>query len=190
MGTCTLADLITLPLMTAQSRLILQNSSSNFRSTHPFRQHTHRFYQFGERPSLLSYSQEAPSFYSKTCCSIWHGWSSFPNHQHTASSSPLLPPIFSRTPSLPSCGNCKSHSLMCQWCKTGLKAFGNAVREYGRMEAWEAFIGVLWHTEWCISSWGHWWCRQTCVLAIFTNRDIYEKMIIKSGVIATTGFAL
>jgi hypothetical protein len=31
-GTCTLADLITLPLMTAQSRLILQNSSSNFKS--------------------------------------------------------------------------------------------------------------------------------------------------------------
>lgn len=31
---CTLADIITLPLMAAQSRLILQNSSPHFRSTY------------------------------------------------------------------------------------------------------------------------------------------------------------
>jgi hypothetical protein len=31
-ATCTLADFITLPLMAAQSRLVLQNSSPHFRS--------------------------------------------------------------------------------------------------------------------------------------------------------------
>lgn len=37
--TCTVADIITLPIMFCQSRLVLQNSLTNFRSRIVFTQH-------------------------------------------------------------------------------------------------------------------------------------------------------
>ena len=58
---CTLTDLVTLPLMTAQSRLVLQHSSSHFRSKNIDMKHINLQFPCGEK--LLGEILVEPQFY-------------------------------------------------------------------------------------------------------------------------------